>query len=166
VTRFALVGRVLGAVATLVLVVMFVPPSRSRIDRIVVVGLAVYAGFLVRSEFGVGVRPEAVAPPPPSYGELSPADEQDVRLARLDASLVRATESGEQFAKVTAPMLRRLVTERLRAKQGIDVTADPAGARRLMGEELWQIFAAPPEQHGPVPPPERLRHLVDRLERL
>jgi hypothetical protein len=159
-------GRVLGALATVVLVVMFMPPSRLRVDRIVVVGLAVYAGFLVRSGFGVGVRPEAVAPPAPSYGELSPADEQDVRLARLDASLVRATESGEQFAKVTVPLLRRLAIERLRAKQGIDVTADPAGARRLMGEELWQIFAAPPEQHAPPPAPERLRHLVDRLERL
>jgi hypothetical protein len=163
--RTRAVGRLLGALATLVLVVMFVPPSRARADRIVVVGLAVYAAFLVRAAFGVGHRPEAVAPPAPSYGELSPAEEQDVRLARLDASLVRATESGEQFANVTVPLLRRLATERLRAKQGIDVTADPAGARRLMGEELWQIFAAPPE-HGPPVAPERLRVLVDRLERL
>jgi hypothetical protein len=166
VTRSRALWLAAGGIVTFLMVVSVVPPSRGRFDRVLVVGLVVYACVLARAGFGVGDRPEAVAPRPPSTGELSSADEQDVRLARLDASLARATESAEQFAKSTRPMLRRLTTERLRTVHGIDVAAEPARARRLMGEELWEIFATPPDELGPPPAPDRLRLLVGRLERL
>jgi hypothetical protein len=167
VTSRRIVGTALGFLLTFVLVFAFVPPDRARVDRVVLLAGVVYVYLAVRRRLGVGSRPEARAPRAPDpFGELSPAAEQDVRLARLDASLVRATESSEQFTRVTRPMLRRLTTERLLMRSGIDVTADPAGARRLMGEELWEIFSAPADQLVPAPAPERLRGLVERLERL
>lgn len=156
----------LGAVGTFFAVVAVVPPERARNDRVLVVCIAVYACLLVRAALGVGERPEAVAPQRHQTADLGPVDEQDVRLARLDASLERATENAEQFALSTRPMLRRLATERLRTKHGIDAAADPARARRLMGEELWEIFATPPDAVGPPPAPERLHHLVGLVERL
>ena len=154
-----------GLLGTFVLVMGSIPATRARVDRLLVLTLVLYAGVTVRRRFGVGERPE---PTPPAYDpyDSSPAEEQDVRLARLDASLARAAESGEQFWRVTRPALRHLVTERVRLRAGIDVTADPAGARRVMGEELWEMFATPPEHAGPVPGRDRLRVLVERLERL
>jgi hypothetical protein len=166
VTRGRLVGVTVGAFAALVLTTAVIPPARGGLPRILVIGLAAYGCLLARLGLGAGERPEAVPPPAPVYGELSSADEQDVRLARLDASLRRGTESPEHWARTTRPLLRRLATERLRTRAGIDVTADPAGARRLMGEELWEIFATRPEDAGPAPAPERLALLVGRLERL
>jgi hypothetical protein len=158
--------QIAGAVVTFFVLASVVPPGRARTDRILLLSAAVYAGLLVRARFGVGDRPEAVAPQAVASAELPPAHEQDVRLARLDASLVRATENADQYARVTRPMLRRLATERLRTKHGIDAAADPVRARRLMGEELWEIFATPPEAVGPPPAPDRLHLLVARVERL
>ena len=162
-SRYA--GVALGLLGTFTLVLAMTPTTRARLDRVLVLTLVVHAAFVARRELGVGTRPE---PPAPSGGpsDLVPAEEQDVRLARLDASLERAAESGEQFWRVTRPALRRLATERLRLRHGIDVTADPAGARRQMGEELWEMFSAPADHAGPPPGRERLRVLVERLEGL
>ena len=154
-----------GLAATFVLVLMSVPTSRARPDRLAVLAAVLFVGFAVRRRLGVGARPVAEAPPGSGY-DAPPAEEQDVRLARLDASLTRAAESGEQFWRATRPMLRRLATERLRVRTGIDVTADPAGARRQMGEELWLMFSTPEDHLGPPPGPDGLRVLVERLERL
>lgn len=156
----------LGALVTYGLVVGLVPAERARTDRVVLLCAVVYGCLLVRSAFGVGERPEAVAPVVRRTNELPPADEQDVRLARLDTSIRYALESGEHYAKTTRPLLRRIATERLHDKYGIDAAADPAGARRLLGEELWEIFATDPAAPVPAPAPEQLRVLVERVERL
>lgn len=163
------IGRVVavagGLLGTFVLVLAVIPTTRARVDRIVLLTIVVYVAFQVRKRFGVGQRP-APTPPPHDPWDTAPADEQDVRLARLDASLAAAAESGEQFWRVTRPALRYLVTERLRLSAGIDVTADPAGARRQMGEDLWEMFSVPADHRGPAPGRERLRRLVEALERL
>lgn len=154
-----------GLLGTFVLVLGSIPATRARVDRVLVLTAVVYAGFVARKQLGVGSRPEATAPDRDPW-DATPADEQDVRLARLDASLSRGAESGEQFWRVTRPALRRLVTERLRLTAGIDVTADPDGARRQMGEDLWLMFSAPAGHVGPPPGRERLRALLEQLERL
>jgi hypothetical protein len=157
-------GLVVGGLAVLVLVFAAVPPDRARPDKVVLLAAAVFACWSVRRRLGVGSRPVARPPRGSDFDALP--EEQDVRLARLDASLARAAESGEQFARVTRPMLRRLAAERLRARTGIDVTADPAGARRLMGEELWAMFSTDPGEVGPPPDPRTMRDLVQAVERL
>ncbi|HWL35049.1 MAG TPA: hypothetical protein VNQ77_02540 [Frankiaceae bacterium] len=158
------VGIVAGLFATFVLVLGSIPATRARAERLLVLTVVLYAGFAARRMLGVGERPHPT--PQPRHGESEPAEEQDVRLARLDASLARGAESGEQFWRVTRPALQRLTTERLRVGSGIDVTADPVGARQRMGEELWAMFSMPAGHAGPAPGPERLRRLVEHLERL
>jgi hypothetical protein len=148
------------------LVGAIVPASRAAPERVAAIAGVVLVFALARRALGFGVRPEPELVPLYEYRELSAADEQDVRLARLDASIERAAESGEQFARATVPMLRRLAAQRLRDKSGIDVTADPAGGRRLMGEELWEIFSTEARADAPPPSPQRLRDLVERLEAL
>ena len=158
-------GILTGLLGTFVLVLGTIPATRSRVDRLVVLTVVVYTAFAARRYLGVGTRPEP-AGPAYRHHEPTPAEEQDVRLARLDASLARAATSAEQFWRVTRPALRRLTAERLRLRTGIDVTADPVGARRQMGDELWEMFSTPADHVGPAPGPERLRVLVERLERL
>jgi hypothetical protein len=149
---------------TFLFVGALMPASRARQDRVAVLTCVLAVCAYSRYRLGVGVRPE----PEETYGEADPgiADEQDVRLARLDTSVARASDSAEHYARSFVPLLRRLATERLADRAGIDVTADPAGARRLMGEELWQIFSTAADERGPGPDPKRLRDLVARLEAL
>jgi len=158
-------GVALGFFATFVLVLGFVPPSRASRERILLVTGVVYGCFLVRLRFGMPDRPDAEPP----AGYVPPDDaaaEQDVRMARLDASLRRASETGEHYARVGRPMLRSLAAQRLRDRTGVDPDTDPTTARRLLGEELWQIFATPPDEHAPPPPKEELQRLVAAVERL
>ena len=141
-----------------------IPATRGRQDRVAVLTAVLATCVVARHRFGVGARsePRAALFEP----DTSQANEQDVRLARLDASVARAAESGEHYARAFVPLLRRLVTQRLADRSGIDVTADPAGARRLMGEELWEIFSTAVDERAPAPSPQRLHALVERLERL
>lgn len=141
-----------------------IPASRGRRDRVVVLTLVLATCAYARYRVGVGERPE---PGMATYlDDRDSADEQDVRLARLDASLSDSAGSAEHFARTTVPLLRRLAAERLRDRSGIDVAADPAGARRLMGEELWEIFSTEADERAPAPGAARVRDLVERLERL
>lgn len=141
-----------------------IPASRGRQDRIAVLTAVLAVCAYARYLMGLGRRPE----PETVWGEPDPgiADEQDVRLARLDASVARAAESAEHYANAFVPLVRRLARERLATRRGIDVDADPAGARRALGEELWEIFATRADGRGQAPDPARLRVLVERLERL
>ena len=150
--------------AAFLLVGSAIPATRGRQDRVAVLTVVLAACCYARYRLGVGDRPE----PKTTYvtGDLGIAPEQDVQLARLDLSVVRAAESSEHYARAFVPLLRRLVTERLSDRAGMDVTADPAGARRLMGEELWEIFATAVDERGPAPHPRELHALVERLERL
>lgn len=151
-------------IAAFLLVGAFVPAARGRQDRVAVLTLALAGCGWVRYRLGTGDRPE----PPEAFAAdgLGIADEQDVRLARLDASVAQAAESGQHYARAFVPMVRRLAAERLSDKAGIDVTADPSGARRLMGEELWEIFSTEADAGARPPGPERLRALVQHVERL
>ncbi len=158
-------GIVVGLVATYVLVVVAIPDSRARPERLLLITLALYVAFHARKRLGIGERPVAEPRPRASDRDVLPA-ESDVRLEQLDMALARAAQSGEQFARVTRPMLRRLAADRLRTSSGIDVTANPAGARQQMGEDLWAMFSVDPDEVGPAPDPQRLRDLVTALERL
>lgn len=142
----------------------FIPATRGRQDRVAVLTVSLAACAYARYRLGVGGRPEPEVRYVPA--DLGIADEQDVRLARLDVSVARAGESTEHYARAFVPMMRRLVTDRLADRHGIDVAADPSGARRLMGEELWEIFSTEVDVRARPPAPVRLRDLVERLERL
>jgi hypothetical protein len=158
-------GLALGLLAVFVLVLGFVPPNRASRERIALLTLVVYGCVLVRVRFGMPQRPE----PEPATGgrrDSGVADEQDVRLARLDTALRRAVEEPDQYARVTRPMLRSLAAERLRNASGVDPDTDPQTARRLLGEELWQIFATAQDDHAPPPGRQQLAALVAGIERL
>jgi len=160
--------RVVTWLVTLFVAFLFVgalmPESRARQDRVAVLTCVLAICAYSRRRLGLGERPE----PQVAYGDadLGIVDEQDVRIARLDTSVARAADSAEHYARSFVPMLRRLATQRLADRAGIDVTADPAGARRLMGEELWEIYSTAVDERGPAPDPRRLRDLVARLEAL
>jgi hypothetical protein len=70
----------------------------------------------------------------------------------------------------TRPVLVRLLAARLSDHHGIDLTADPEAARRLVGDDVWHWLDADREvdRRGQPPglDPATLERIVDRLEHL
>jgi len=61
------------------------------------------------------------------------------------------------------PHLAGLIVDRLRERRGVDATARPDKARRILGEELWGVVAAT----APAPrSAEELRTLIERIHEL
>jgi hypothetical protein len=65
------------------------------------------------------------------------------------------------FARAIQPRLVEIVDERLRARHGVDRVADPAAARRLLGEQLWTFVTTPVPKN---PSPRELAGLITQLE--
>ncbi len=140
------------------------PPQRSTPLRVVAVGSFLFVAGWVATRTVVGERVAPVLRTVPV--ELAPPGARSVRLARLETSLTYATESAGQYHRTVAPLLRELVTERLRRRHGIDIEHSPAAARAIIGEELWQLFERdrPAHHDGPGPQPVQLAQLVAAVE--
>ncbi|MGH9106262.1 MAG: hypothetical protein ACRDZX_10575 [Acidimicrobiales bacterium] len=68
------------------------------------------------------------------------------------------------------PVLRQLAAHRLRSRRLVELDGDLAAARRLLGEDLWQLVRAdraePARAKGRGLRPAELSALVERLESL
>ncbi len=68
------------------------------------------------------------------------------------------------------PVLREIAAHRLLTRYGIDLDAEPARARELVGASAWELVRpdrdAPADRRGPGPPLSHLRQVVAELERI
>jgi hypothetical protein len=107
----------------------------------------------------------------------------DAALARRPRPVTRVPELEKIEREVTLgqttafdlhfrlrPTLRRIASELLRARRGIDLDANPAAARRALGDETWELVRQdrepPHDRFGPGIRLESLRHVVVSLEAL
>ena len=104
------------------------------------------------------------AEPAPDAAERVPELE---RIER-EVTLGQATAFDLHFR--LRPTLRRIASELLRARRGIDLDGEPRAARRALGDETWELVRADRE-----PPQDRfgrgielasLRRVVESLEAL
>jgi hypothetical protein len=98
-----------------------------------------------------------------------PAPVEPEVLTKLRRQLVAAQTSAGEIHYRLRPQLREIAAALLARKRRVDLDGDPDEARRLLGEETWQLLRADRE-----PPADRragglsldeLRDLVDALER-
>jgi hypothetical protein len=123
--------------------------------------LEVFAGFLAL----LAVRRVAAAVAPPALsrpGARSGPGEEDgsYRWGTRDAlrgavnpwerALGWAEGNPDRFTERVLPRLGELVDERLRQRHGCTRESDPARARALLGEPLWN-FLTVPTRRGPGP---------------
>ena len=107
----------------------------------------------------------------------------DAALARRPRPVIRVPELEKIEREVTLglttafdlhfrlrPTLRRIAYELLRARRGIDLDANPAAARRALGDETWELVREdrepPHDRFGPGIRLESLRQVVVSLEAL
>ena len=109
----------------------------------------------------------AELPMPDQVDQPSAASsEYFVRLRQLERRLDRACQDPANFEWAVRPMLAQLAAERLQSKHGVSVGREPAHARELVGEQLWQIMTIAPNTPGPPVTPARLRELVQAIGRI
>jgi hypothetical protein len=88
-------------------------------------------------------------------------------LRRLEQALWFASAREADLHLRLRPVLREIAELRLAAR-GIALDRGDAGARAVLGEELWEVVRpdrpAPTDRTAPGLPPEALHALVNRLE--
>ncbi|MEN3611438.1 hypothetical protein [Plantactinospora sp. ZYX-F-223] len=147
--------------------------------RMVGVGVsaaAVFAGFLALLLLRRLTR--TLAPPPPVPVRLRrPAgdgesdgsynwtvgDALGSSVNRWETKLTWSQGEPERFSRAVLPVLCELVDELLRQRHGVTRVSDPARARALLGEPLWNFLDTPPKR---TPAPRDLAAIVAQLEKL
>jgi len=117
---------------------------------------------------GKGLEP--VRPPrAPKSGRVQLRDPvpagDGIRLAvgRWDDRLVWGERDPGRFAAVVVPRMTDLVDARLRQAHGITLAGAPAQARKIVGEEVWQMLHYTPSR---VPSPQDVASIVAKVEAL
>jgi hypothetical protein len=90
--------------------------------------------------------------------------------AKISSDLSWAPVSKWHYDHGVRPLLTRLLESVLAERHRVDLTADPARARRLVGDEIWPLIdpSRPPSFDSKAPGTDlrALTRIVDRLEQL
>lgn len=105
-------------------------------------------------------------PPPDRPQAAAGSPERFHQLRSLERKLDAASRDPATYDWSVRPMLAELSAERLYYRHGIRIENEPERARKIMGEQLWQILTTSPGT--PIPPatPARLRELVQAISRI
>ena len=143
---------------TLVLAVaLLIEPGRA--------GLAVHIYLLVLAAIGLAylfaALRSALPPPRPSPFDAAlrtrvHATQRLPELERIEREVALGLASAFDLHYRLRPRLRRIATELLAARRGIDLDGSPEAARRALGDDAWEIVRGDRE-----PPHDRFAAGVD-----
>ncbi|HVM17581.1 MAG TPA: hypothetical protein VM290_08385 [Gaiellaceae bacterium] len=146
----------------------------SNVDRALVLDvLLVYAGAvllqaLARAAVAATRGGPSVFPAAPRR-RSAVADRPD-RLLRLEGLLALATAAAGDFHHGLRPPLRHAAADALAARHGVDLDADDGRARRLLGDEAWELLRAdrpePPDRFARGPSLDQIERTVAAIERI
>lgn len=91
-------------------------------------------------------------------------------LAQLENELTMSVGDALDFHYRFRPHLRLIAAGLLEGRRGVALDEEPERARRLLGEETWDLVRAdrpaPADRHGPGMPVDALERVVVSLERV
>ena len=130
--------------------------------------LVLSTATLVAARIVTAAKPPPAEPPlPRAQADPRPADRPFGEVSRMEERLAWGGKDMMGFERTVRPVLIRLADDRLQQRHGITRASHPERARQLLGDELWHLVTGPSvgsKETGPTP--ERLKPLVERLERL
>jgi hypothetical protein len=156
--------RVVVAIALLVTVVSVATAGPAGL-------LVALSAAAVTTALVLTVRLPGAPPPRPRRRAAPPVDNAPFRSYRRVADqLSWASVSPRHYDKVTRPLLTQLAAARLADRHRVDLHADPAAARSIVGEDVWRWIdpqrAASRDSQPPGVGADTLTLIVDRLEHL
>ncbi len=91
-------------------------------------------------------------------------------LAAVDRLLSMAVASAEDEYARLRPLVRDIAAQRLADHAGVRIETAPDAAAAMLGREVWEVIRPdrqrPPDAHARGIPVERLRPIVEALERI
>jgi hypothetical protein len=95
----------------------------------------------------------------------APAESSEPPLVR---EVELSTYTAFHYYARLRPLLRDIAAHRLRSRYGVELDAEPARARELVGREAWDVvrpdLEPPPDRLAKGPTEEELSAVVDELE--
>jgi hypothetical protein len=141
--------------------------------------LLVHLYVLVLAAFTLGRLVAALRRSLPKRG-VSPVDaalrprapyrDRVPELERIEREVTLGLSTAFDLHFRLRPTLRRIASELLRARRGVDLDRSPEAARRALGDETWELVREdrepPPERFAPGIELSSLRRVVASLEAL
>jgi hypothetical protein len=152
----------------LVAVTVAMPGRTGEAFRVYILALVAYGlARLVAALYAS--RP--VASWSPVDSALQPAPERPAHLEeleRIEREIVIAKTTSFDLHFRLRPTLRRIASELLRSRRGLDLDGSPDAARDALGEETWELVRRdrppPADRFGPGIDSAALQRVVDSLE--
>ena len=95
-----------------------------------------------------------------------PAEVDEIERIRREVMIGQTTSLDLHFR--LRPTLRRIASELLQSRRGVQLDGDPAAARRILGDETWDLVRGdrepPEERFGPGIERAALHRVVASLE--
>jgi len=99
-----------------------------------------------------------------------PADSPPVELVRVDRELELGVANALHAHRRLLPLLRAAAAARIGTRHGFDLERQPDAARRVLGDDVWELLRPdrpePADRHAPGIPRRRIAAAVERLESL
>lgn len=136
---------------------LVVLPGRAEVViRLYLLLLAAFALGSLLLRLRAALPERGVSPVDAALGRRPPARRRIPELERLEREVTLGQATAFDLHFRLRPTLRRIASELLRARRGIDLDASPDAARRALGEETWELVREDRE-----PPVDRFARGLD-----
>ncbi|MEO5576540.1 MAG: hypothetical protein ABIR67_00075 [Gaiellaceae bacterium] len=171
-TRHALeLGRFPVLLTLTLIAALVVLPGRAEIAlRVYVLLLAAFILGRLLGRLRSSLPERGTSPVDAALNRRPRTPERVPELERIEREVTLGLATAFDLHFRLRPTLRRIASELLRARRGIDLDANPEAARQALGESTWELVREdrepPLERFGPGLDLASLRNVVVSLEAL
>ncbi len=150
-------GRLPVLLSLALVVALVVVPGRSEVAvRVYVLLLAAFVLAQLLARLRSSLPEQGTSPVDAALRHRPRRPERVPELDRIEREVTLGLTTAFDLHFRLRPTLRRIASELLRARRGIDLDANPEAARRALGEETWELVRADRE-----PPVDRFGRGLD-----
>jgi hypothetical protein len=153
-----------------VLALAVLPGRAEVVVRIYVLLLAAFVLAELLARLRSSLPEKGPSPVDAALRRRPPRVERVSELEKIEREVTLGLSTSFDLHYRLRPTLRRIASELLRARRGIDLDANPAAARRALGEETYELVREdrepPLNRFGPGIELDTLRGVVISLEAL
>ena len=154
----------------LIVTLVFLPGRAELVVRVYMLLLAVFVLVQLLAWVRSSLPKRTTSPVDAALSQRPRPAVRVPELERIEREVTLGQTTAFDLHFRLRPTLRRIASELLRARRGIDLDANPEAARRALGDETWELVRAdrepPHDRFGPGIGLESLRHVVVSLEAL
>jgi hypothetical protein len=155
---------------TLIVALVVLPGRVELVARICVLLLAVFVLVHLLARLRSSLPERTTSPVDAALARRPRPAERVPELEKIEREVTLGMTTAFDLHFRLRPTLRRIASELLRARRGIDLDANPEAARRALGDETWQLVREdrepPHDRFGRGLDLNSLRNVVVSLEAL